>query len=559
MKKDLFSALDSHELFVLRLIGEWLDLNLTGEIKRDCVRLLSQQMSQLDMKLELKLLPPEEAAALTELIDAQGRMPVAAFERLHGTVRQMGPGKMEREEPWLDPVSPAEALWYKGFIYRGFDEIKEDQIEEAYYIPEEFYAQIPSIGDAGTSGIQLLEPLDDSTIQEHRLMEALVDMVDDMTTMISVAQIKPLRQDKLNLFDSFLQQSNPQRLELLFTLAWELSLFRATDEGAKPARKSVEWLKQGREQQLRELADSWRECSWNELHNTPGLLCEGSGWTNDPVAARSAIIAALPDNLLWYGTSAFIRMIKENNPDFQRPGGNYDTWYIREHESGEYLRGFESWDDVEGRLLRFVIMGPLYWLGLVRLRETDDSTDISFQLTSRGLDWLNGRPVERDEITVPIVVGNDATLSVPINANQYHRFQIARVADLVSAEPNKPYEYWLTPSSLETAKEQGIEPSRLLEFLRGASGRPIPAGTKRAIDRWVEQGFEARIERAVILKVRDETILEKLRENPKTRPFIAETLGDLAAVIKPGDWQKFRQEAAGLGLLIDYSIKIDQG
>jgi hypothetical protein len=127
----------------------------------------------------------------------------------------------------------------------------------------------------------------------------------------------------------------------------------------------------------------------------------------------------------------------------------------------------------------------------------------------------------------------------------------------VSAEPNKPYEYWLTPRSLETAQEQGIEPARLLEFLRDASGRPIPAGTKRSIERWVEQGFEARIERAVILKVRDETILEKLRENPKTRPFIAETLGDLAAVVKPGDWQKFRQAAAELGLLIDYSIKVD--
>ncbi len=558
MKKDLVSALDSHELIVLRIIGEWLDLNLTGELKRDCVRLLGQQMSQLDMNLELKLLPPEEAAALTELTNDRGRMSIAAFERLHGAVRQMGPGKMEREEPWLDPVSPAEALWYRGFIYRGFEEIKEDQIEEVYYVPEEFYTQIPPTEDAGQSSIQVLDPLDESTIQEHELIDDLVDMVDDMTTMISFAQIKPLHQDKINRFDSFFQQSNPQRLELLFTLAWEMGLFRATDAGAKPARKAVEWLKQGREQQLRHLANSWRGCSWNELYNTPGLQFEGSGWTNDSVAARNAIIAALPDNFHWYDSAAFVTYIKENNPDFQRPGGNYNTWYIREHESGEYLRGFESWDGVEGRLLRFVIKGPLYWLGLIRLRQSDDSTNISFQLTSRGLDWLKGRPVKRDDITVPIVVGNDATLFVPTNANQYNRFQIARIADLVSAKPNKPYEYWLTPNSLATAQEQGIDPSRLLEFLKDASGRPIPAGTKRAIERWVERGFEARIERVFILKVREESILEKLRENPKTRPFIA-TLGDLAAVIKPDDWQKFRQAAAGLGLLIDYSIEVDQG
>ena len=32
----------------------------------------------------------------------------------------MGPGKMEREEPWLDPANAAESLWYRGFLFRGF-------------------------------------------------------------------------------------------------------------------------------------------------------------------------------------------------------------------------------------------------------------------------------------------------------------------------------------------------------------------------------------------------------------------------------------------------------
>ena len=34
-------------------------------------------------------------------------------------------------------------------------------------------------------------------------------------------------------------------------------------------------------------------------------------------------------------------------------------------ESGQYLSGFESWDLVEGRLLRFLIEGPLFWLGAI--------------------------------------------------------------------------------------------------------------------------------------------------------------------------------------------------
>lgn len=559
MKKDLLSALDGHELLVLRIIGEWLDLDLTGERKRDCVRLLSQQMSQLNMELEIKLLPPEEAAAFSELIDADGRMPVAEFQRLHGTVRPMGPGKMQREEPWLDPISPAEALWYRGFIFRGFDETKEDQVEEYFYVPDDFFDQVHSTGSNGKGGSKILAPIDESTLQGYELREAPIDMVDDMTTMLSISQIDPLRQDFLDHIQPFLLVSNPLRRDLLFTLAWDLHLFRATNEGAKPARKSIDWLKQGRERQLRSLVDGWRECSWNELHNTPDLLCEGSGWTNDPIAARKAVVAALPENRHWYDSNALADFIKEHDPDFQRPGGNYDTWYIRERGSPEFLRGFSSWENVEGRLVRFLVGGPLHWLGIVQLRLTDDPSGFFFRLTRRGLDWLMDKPVEKGDITVPIVVENDATLFVPVNADQYHRFQIARIADLVRVEANNPYEYWLTPSSLENAQEQGIEPSRLLEFLRDASGRPIPVGTKRAIERWVERGFEARIERAVILKVRDAEILEKLRDNPKTQPFIAETLGDLSVVLKPGKWQQFRQAAAQLGLLVDYTVNVDQG
>ena len=554
---DLLSALDGHELIVLRIIGEWLDLDLTGERKRDCVKLLAQQMSQLNMELELKLLPPEEAGAFSDLIDADGQMPVAPFERLHGSVRQMGPGKMEREEPWLDPISPAEALWYRGFIFRGFNEIREDQIEELFYIPGELFNQVHSSVLIGENDSQILAPIDISAIREHELVEAPIDMVDDMTTMLSISQTEPLRQDDLVQIEPFLLSTDPLRRDLLFSLAWDISLFRPTDEGAKPARNAIDWLKQGREQQLRSLVDSWRDCSWNELQNTPGLICEGSGWTNDPLLARNAVVAALPRNQHWYESIGLTNSIKENDPDFQRPGGNYDTWYIRESDSDEFLRGFSSWDKVEGRVIRFLVSGPLHWLGIVQLQCQDEPENFHFRLTRRGLDWLKDKPVKKDDITVPIVVENDASLYVPVNADQYHRFQIARIADLVRVEANKPFEYWLTPTSLKNAQEQGIEPSRLLEFLRDASGRPVPAGTKRAVDRWAERGLEARIERSVILRVRDSEILEKLRENPKTQPYISETLGDLSVVIQPGKWQQFRQAAAQLGLLVDYSLEVD--
>ena len=54
---------------------------------------------------------------------------------------------------------------------------------------------------------------------------------------------------------------------------------------------------------------------------------------------------------------------RSTEPDFQRPTGNYDTWYIRDTTTQEFLKGFEQWDAVEGALLRFLFRGPLHWLG----------------------------------------------------------------------------------------------------------------------------------------------------------------------------------------------------
>ena len=166
--------------------------------------------------------------------------------------------------------------------------------------------------------------------------------------------------------------------------------------------------------------------------------------------------------------------------------------------------------------------------------------------------WLENRPAATEEVTVPIVVQDDAGLLVPFNANRYHRFQVARISEPEALQPDQPYCYRLTPQSLAKAKEQGIESPRVLKFLADASSRPVPPSTRRAIERWAERGTEGRLEEAVILRVRDPEILDKLRANPKTRPFIAESLGDLAVVINREHWQELRQAVAQLGLLLDH-------
>jgi hypothetical protein len=318
-------------------------------------------------------------------------------------------------------------------------------------------------------------------------------------------------------------------------------------------------LKDSRAEQERDLSEAWSSSAWNELFFTPGLVLEG-GWQNDPILARATLLDALPRSSEWYRLSDLVDHVHEVNPDFQRPDGNYDTWYIKDIHSGGYLSGFDSWYLVEGRLLRYLVLGPMAWLGLVNTSTaggdgatTAVDTQTLFRLTPAALEWLEGVKPSSEEVNVPIVVQEGGRILVPFNASRYERFQVARVADAEPLMPGKPAPYRITPRSLERAAEQAIDGTRLLQFLEKSSGRPVPAGARRAIERWQERGTEAFLENVVLLRVRDPEVLEKLRANPKTRLYFAESMGDYAAIIKSSDWDKLRQAAAGLGLLIDRS------
>jgi hypothetical protein len=257
-------------------------------------------------------------------------------------------------------------------------------------------------------------------------------------------------------------------------------------------------------------------------------------------------------------TADLIAYLYETDPDFQRPDGNYTTWYIRDRVSGSYLSGFDDWEQVEGRLLSFIITGPLYWLGMTEIAENE--AQIAYRLTPRALAWLqNAAPPTLKERTAPIVVQDDASLVIPITANRYHRFQATRITEPLPLEAGQAYYFQFTPQSLKLAAEQGITADRLLQFLAEASGKTLPLSTKRAIERWAEKGSEAKLEQVVILRVSEADILEKLRANARTTPYLSEFLGDLVVIVRPGDWPKLQQAAAQLGLLLDTVECVDEG
>jgi hypothetical protein len=327
----------------------------------------------------------------------------------------------------------------------------------------------------------------------------------------------------------------------------------------EPARK---FLEVGRGEALTRLAQAWLG-SWqfDELRLLPGLVLEGE-WATDPLATRQTILAFLA-NLPggdWWSLEAFIEAVRRQHPDFQRPAGDYDSWFIRQAGTGEYLRGFEHWDQVDGELLRFTITGPLHWLGLVdlaasadRVAPADGGTVQAFRLSSWSSALLHGSPVEGLEKEVqPVQASSNGWLRVPRRTSRSLRYQLARLCEWGKLE-GEVYRYRVTANALARAGKQGLRAGHLLALLRKHAPLTPPV-LANALERWEEYGSQARLERMLVLRVNSPELLQALKASRAAR-FLGDPLGPAAIAVRAGAWEKVVETLAELGYLSEVHLE----
>ena len=291
-------------------------------------------------------------------------------------------------------------------------------------------------------------------------------------------------------FDDTMPEQNV-RLALLLHIANRLGWLRRTDAGAVAltGNRVRAFLEKTRAEQRQTLFEAWRSSpEWNDLCRTPGLEClETATWKNDPLQTRDESLTLLGRLLpgAWYRISDVVAAVKAVEPDFQRPTGQYDTWTIRENNTQELLSGFEQWDRVEGALLRFLLRGPLHWLGAVDLAEPAIGNDWLLSLSQWGLRWLGHdvpQPVEHARR--PLQVAENFVLTLPHGTALDDRFRVERFAQWQSSYPQHVYQ--MTQRSLKRAAENGISPQQIVDFLNSRS-RQVPEKVANALTRFAAQ------------------------------------------------------------------------
>jgi hypothetical protein len=535
----------------LRVIERLWGLEIKAKRPLEIATELAVALSDPDNAMDVwSALTEREQVALQVLIDAGGQLPAPAFARRFGAIRPMGPGRLEREAPWRDPETTTEALWLWGLIYEGFA-ADAKEMHPIFFVPAELRAALPvqAHGEGPRLRLASVDPPD-------RVQGGGDLLLHDVTTVLSFVLNQGVRlraglsrswpDQTLEAVQGWLRDANPERLVFIIHLIEHLDWVQQTEDGhvRLVPEPVMQWLQADIGNAQRHLIDGWRRLTdWNELWRLTDLQPDDAGtWRNDPTLAREALLRFLCDLEpgAWVSVDDFVNAVKTVDPDFQRPGGDYEAWYVRDPASGQYLKGFDSWDRVEGELLRALLTGPAHWLGLVNLGLPKNATtpDRFCVATS---------PLEPRE-SPPPVIQSDSTIIMPA-ALRYERFQLARIATLDRV--GDPYTYRITPASMERARSQRIDLERMLHFLSELSAAPLPETVRSGLSRWHQEGTEVWLEEVVLLRVTSEELLQQIVNQPKTGRYIKRVLGPTAAVVSQKDWSRLRTALAESGLLAE--------
>ncbi len=486
----------------------------------------------------LSSLPPDVQSALQALLLNEGRLSWALFTRRCGEVRPFGPGKREKERPDLNPVSPAEYLWYRGLVGRAFLQIPgERDMQEYAFIPDDLLEHLQPLIDA-----EQAPPGRPASPGETSHPILSTDHILDHACTLLAALRCGLPLDEVPAPDWDLPPA--ALLDLLRTTG----LIDHT--GLPVAEATRAFLEAPRAQALAQLARAWTDATgFNELRQLPGLKFEGE-WLNDPLTARQAVLGHLGSVPAegWWSLTGFVRAIHDRDPDFQRPAGDYDSWFIRREDSETFLRGPSAWDEVDGALVRHIVTGPLHALGFLDLASPSaGAAPAAFRYTAWAADLLHGQPPAGLPLEQgAIQAGSTGRLSVPRLTPRAVRYQIARFCQWEETDP-ETYHYRITPAGLERAAAQGLRPRQLLALLRKHAAL-VPPLLAQALERWETAGTQARLEQVVLLRLNNPEILAALRRSRAAR-YIVEEISPTAVLVRAGTEEKIREALLELGYL----------
>ncbi len=548
---DLRHSLLNAEFSYLKVVAENWEIPFSAPDARQGVDQLvellfaSRKLEQLG-----KILKSEEVEALIWLDEKSGQVAWDRFTRRFGELREIGAGRLDRERPDQEPISPVEELWYRALIARGFFDTGTGP-QEFVYIPDDIReAALPNLNpDRKGSKESNFQCRKAAPAEKKVPLPTKTAFLDHICTLLAGLRMG---------LDPAVHLPESSGSELAFIQGLLIDIALIDNQLATNPENVRNFFELPRAEALSHLWNSWwKSVVHQDLGLVPGIQIEGDP-EMDPVRVRAEVVANLAslNSGDWWSIESFTSQIKEINPDFLRTGGDFDSWFIKNTDSGDYLAGFSFWDSVEGALIRYLITGPLFWFGMVDLAGVEENeAPLAFRKTELFSDLYGGNPPNLPVGKPDLVqIRSKGELRMSVDVPHKARYQIARFCDWgpIKAEA---YLYTITPASLTRAEKQGLRAAHLLSLLKNHT-EGIPPNILSALERWEKQGIQASIAPKLVMRLGSPAVLKALKKSKASR-YILEQLGPTVVIIREGSAEKISEALVELGFFVGVEDQSD--
>ena len=536
---DIYSNREADEL--IHIADTW-GIELSDPHEPRAYLRLATSIKNLDTIEEIiNTLPAPLQAALIDLQKHGGKIAWEHFKQQYGDVRIMGAAQRQKIQIYENPISVAESLWFRGLIGKAFLSISKQPLEYAV-LPEElknhpeFTRLSPNVEKAHMPG---------RTEAKEKIFFAGLNLADHICTFLA-AQRSGIDNKITSLHLPLIPYQFLAELvdELLFEEKQKnlpVQTIKTLLENPRP----VIWLN---------FFKLWRHSKrLNEIRDNPYFTFEGN-WLLNIGGIREFVLETVTRS----GTTRlqieeFIKLIHHTQPNFLRKAGEYETRLIHDRLTSQTLRGVGSWMQVEGRFLRYMITGPLFYFGLVHLSGSSREYMYAFQTHPAAVRILfDDSPASiefRQSPSEKLSVNSEYVITIPPSVPLSVRYHIARFCEWLPMKAGN-YRYQPTPRSLQNAHRNGLRISQLLGLLIAESRNPLPPALNNALQGWETSGVQARLENATIVRVKDPDLLDTL-ERSKAGKFILERLNRHVIIINSSAVHHIRRALAESGALLD--------
>ncbi len=448
----------------------------------------------------LALLSEEELRLLQTVRDQGWQAKAFVLER-QSPRRDLPGGASGRGAP-----GPTLALLHRGILFRGFATMGSWR-GEVYYVPDELQpllaAALPP--SAPQERPDLSSPRSPETVAERNVAFDLFCLLSFLRRenrrlargSLSRSDLAKLEQEVAAVSSDLVVSRWEERWRFLLHLCLAGGWVKREGLSLVPARGAERLLEGGPgELRARLLERYLRDRGWSDLA-AAGRVRQSLGTRQiNEGAARRLLVNLLEESSErgWIDEDRFCEALRRQNPDFLREDYSSPSWAVLDTATDGELYGAGSWDTVEGEWVRYVLRGPLHWLGLIRWGMTRAGGAVGFQ-------FLREPGGERDntgsEGETGIALEDGLELVATADGDLAFLYRVEPYLELVQRQRVSRYRFTL--SSVLVGLEKGGSWQELREMLRRLTPNAASTEVLDRVGEWASRYGRFLLEDATIV------------------------------------------------------------